>query len=197
MKKKIVLTGNMGCGKSAVAQLLEQHLNIVLVDTDRLAKEIAGRPEHSKAIRSIVGFNVDFSNSADRSRLAQLLFSDKNQLIKYQEFIHPLVWDRIDFLYNQSPDCTLFFIETAILFESKTRTVFDKIVVITCEEGVQIGRIRSNRDISEADIRTRINCQIPQAQKATRADYVIDNSGSQKELEEKVSHLYNQLNHLL
>ncbi len=81
---------------------------MVLVDTDSLAKEIAGRPEHQETIASIIGCAIDINQSEDRARLAQKLFSDSELLKQYEAFIHPLVWNEVSARYSASPDQTIF-----------------------------------------------------------------------------------------
>lgn len=196
-KIKVGLTGNIGCGKSAVAQLLRSYPYVSLVDTDTLAKQIAALPEHVETISHIVGFPVDFSKNEDRKRLAEVLFSNKQLLDAYQQFIHPLVWKKVDEQFD-AMQYGLLVIESAILFEVQSESHYDKIVTVTCDESVQVDRLcHGSRAMQESEVRARMSLQIPQLVKKSKSDITIDNSGTEDELRENVLKWYNELKSLI
>ncbi|MEI8223842.1 MAG: pantetheine-phosphate adenylyltransferase [bacterium] len=196
-KLKVGLTGNIGCGKSAVSQLLAAYPHVSLVDTDTLAKQIAALPEHAETITQLVGFSVDFSKSEDRKRLAEALFSNRQLLDAYQQFIHPLVWKKVDEQFN-AMQYGLLVVESAILFEVQSECHYDTIIMVTCDESVQIDRLcNGNRAMQESDVRARMSLQIAQSIKKEKANFVIDNSGNEQQLEQHVLQLYNNLNQLI
>lgn len=197
IKIKVGLTGNIGCGKSMVAQLFGSYPHVSLVDTDTIAKQIAALPEHAETITRIVGFPVDFSKSEDRKRLAEILFNNRPLLDAYQQFIHPLVWKRVDELFA-AMEHGLLIVESAILFEVHNESYYDKVIMVTCNEAVQVNRLcTGSRAMQESEVRARMSLQIPQSVKKTKSDFVIDNSGTESELKESVLRLYNELNQLI
>lgn len=196
-KIKIGLTGNMGCGKSMIRKLFANYPGVTVIDTDSLAKEIAGRPEHAEQVKEIVGFAMDFSNARHREKLATKFSFDKELRKTYEAFIHPLVWKSVDETYA-SMERGLCIVESAILFEVANEHHYEKIIVVTCDEPVQFARLRDgDRAMPEAAIRARMRMQVPQHEKVAHADYVIDNSGSLDLLKEKVFELYQELNLLI
>ena len=196
-KLKVGLTGNIGCGKSTVSKLLAAYPQVLLVDTDTLAKQIAALPEHAETITQIVGFSVNFSKDKDRKRLAEALFSNQQLLDAYQQFIHPLVWKKVDEQFD-ALQYGLLVVESAILFEVHSEHHYDKIIMVTCDESVQIDRLcNGNRAMQEADVRARMSLQISQSIKKEKADFVIDNSGTEQQLKQYVLQLYNDLNQLI
>jgi pantetheine-phosphate adenylyltransferase len=193
MKLLVGLTGGIGAGKSSVARILAQLAQVVLVDTDSLAKEIAGRPEHQETITSIIGCTIDINRSEDRARLAQLLFNNPKLLKQYEAFIHPLVWNEVRARYAAVPDQTIFVVESAVLNHA-----CDRLVVVTCTDEVRITRLRDGvRAMNESDIRARIARQVKHATRLATADHIIDNSSTEAELKEKVLSLYEQLQQLI
>lgn len=196
-KIKVGITGNIGCGKSTVSQLLTGYPGITLIDTDSLAKQIAAQPEHADTIAKLVGFSVNFSKSEDRKRLAEVLFSQPSILDAYQKFIHPLVWKEVDEQFNRLSS-GIMVIESAILFEVQSEHHYDKVIMVGCDEAVQIDRLcNGNRKMQESDVRARMSLQIPQSVKKAKADFIIDNSGNAQELKDSVEKLYHQLNQLI
>jgi dephospho-CoA kinase len=69
----------------------------------------------------------------------------------------------------------------------------DRTVVVYADEATQLGRLMA-RDVSaEEEVRARIRSQMPVAEKARLASYVIDNSGSRAETERQVREVYGHL----
>jgi dephospho-CoA kinase len=88
-------------------------------------------------------------------------------------------------------------VEAALLLEAGARKDFDKIVVVTCgyEQRVQRYALRLgiSPDAARAEVARRAAAQMSDEEKARRADYVIDNSGSVEELERQVEKVWGEL----
>jgi dephospho-CoA kinase len=80
------LTGNMGCGKSTVVEILKKHKNICVLDCDQISKEILFNPKNKSKIEKILGTKVSE---------AKIIFNDLTKKQKLEEFIHPLVWKEV------------------------------------------------------------------------------------------------------
>jgi pantetheine-phosphate adenylyltransferase/dephospho-CoA kinase len=194
MKKIIGITGCIGAGKSEVVTRLVKYPNILTIDTDSLAKDIAVRSQHRDAIKNILGFVPDFSTKEGRSAIAAKLFSDKDCLIAYQSYIHPLVFQEIMENYSKLADNTIYIVESAIMFETGSEKRYDKVIVVAAEESVRKNRLEHGpRAMKSEDIQKRIDEQIPQSEKIDLADYVITNDGTAEDLDVNVSKLYVQL----
>ncbi len=80
------------------------------------------------------------------------------------------------------------------LYEAELESRFDKILVVTCDPAMQLARLaKRNPELSAEALKKRIESQMPQSEKAARADYVIDNSGSPEELGFKLEQLTTKL----
>jgi dephospho-CoA kinase len=83
-------------------------------------------------------------------------------------------------------------IDAAVLFESGMQGMVDKIIVVDCDEQEQIARlVHKGMDADEAKL--RIKSQMPKAEKAAKADYVIDNNGSLEKTYDEVKKLWEKL----
>jgi dephospho-CoA kinase len=69
----------------------------------------------------------------------------------------------------------------------------DKVVVVFADPDTEHRRLIARDGLSEADARARIASQMPIAEKAKRADYVIDNSGTREETERQVRAVHGAL----
>jgi dephospho-CoA kinase len=80
------------------------------------------------------------------------------------------------------------------------RRRIDCIVVITAPDELKIARYAARvsqspaaRAAAEADARLRLSHQIPDSEKAARADYVLDNTGDEAALRSQVEALWQRL----
>ncbi|MBS5026067.1 MAG: dephospho-CoA kinase, partial [Peptostreptococcaceae bacterium] len=79
----------------------------------------------------------------------------------------------------------IIVIDAALLIEAGYLEIVDKVLVITCNENIQIKRIQKRDNCSKEEALSRISSQISQEDKVKYADYVLDNSGDLEELKEK------------
>jgi dephospho-CoA kinase len=81
-------------------------------------------------------------------------------------------------------------VEAALILEAGVRHRFDKLVVVTCSREVRLQRfaqrLRLDLEAARQEMERRMAAQMPDEEKASRADYVIDNSGSLADTERQV-----------
>ena len=99
--------------------------------------------------------------------------------------IRQIVSDYIEQYKNQNEKIVV--LDAALLVESDYLNFIDKLLVVTCEESIQIKRVRKRDNCSTEEALSRIKSQMSQEEKKKYADYVIDNSGTIEELREKAS----------
>ena len=74
-----------------------------------------------------------------------------------------------------------------LLFEADVMVGYmHKIVVVTCEEDLQLQRLMEQRRLTERESKLMIQAQMPLEKKAERAQFVIENSGSLNDTKEQV-----------
>jgi dephospho-CoA kinase len=136
----------------------------------------------------------------DRRALGRLVFSDRAQLDKLNNIVHPFLIDeiglRIESLEGEG-FAGIVVADAALIFEWNLVEIFDATVVVSCDERTQLSRI-GERDSLEADeALARIRSQIPQAEKIARADFHIVNSGSPADLEKQARVVWERLSERL
>jgi dephospho-CoA kinase len=88
-------------------------------------------------------------------------------------------------------------VEAALIIEAGAAQRFDRLIVVTCSDEQRIARFAARQKIDLAAARKEVNrrmaAQLPEAEKAKAADYVIDNSGSLDQTRQQVRQLWQAL----
>lgn len=190
------LTGNVGTGKSTVANLFKD-LGAYVIDWDELARK-ATRPQSRawKEIAEYFGKGILNDNLAiNRQKLADIAFSDQEKLAKLNQIIHPKVFEEDERITNEikndDPDA-LIIKDIPLLFELTHPISVDKIIVVSASEQTRLRRLEE-RGMSRKDTRNRMKSQLPLEEKIKSADFVINNDGTPEETKRQVEEIYSSL----
>jgi len=173
-KIKIALTGGIGTGKTYISkQFLDMGIPVFYADEE--AKKLYDSEEVIAFFKEKYGETCFTNNQLDHSKLAAFIFSDIENRKQIEAFIHPLVMQKFENWASQQ-DSNIVMLESALIFEAGLEKFFDKIMVVDAPLPIRIERIKSrNMQLSESEILQRINSQLSQKEKSTRADLVIWN----------------------
>ena len=173
--KVIGLTGGVGMGKSACAQLL-QWRGAVVVDTDELARQVVQPSQPALAqIQEIFGQDiVGADGQLKREELAQIVFVDAPARRKLEDILHPRIRDlwraQLDSWRNEGKPLAVVVIP--LLFETKAETEFDTVICVACSTATQQQRLLA-RGWTPEQIEQRNAAQMPVEEKMLRAHYVV------------------------
>jgi len=164
----VAITGGIGAGKSEALAAFARHgaatLSADEVVHDLIARDLVVRA----ALQARFG-------TVDRAEIADAVFADAEQLVWLEELLHPRVRERTD-AWLREVDTPVAVVEVPLLYESGGEGRFDRVVVVTAPP-----RVRQSRSPAAGSRReTRL---IPDPEKAARADYVYENTGSLEELD--------------
>lgn len=174
------ITGGIGSGKSTVCKVFEL-LGIPVYYADDRAKEITNYdPELKEQIIRRFGKDSYINNTLNRAYLAQKVFADKDALNALNALIHPRVAMDFDNWITANNDRPYLLKEAALIFETKGNLKLDKVITVTAGEDIRIKRVLA-RDShrTEQDIKNIIEKQMPENQKISLSDTVINNNGDQ------------------
>jgi dephospho-CoA kinase len=178
----IGLTGPIGCGKSTVARWLGERSGVVIIDADRVAREVlaAGAPE-TEAVYARFGDDLRRPDGElDRAALGRIVFSDPSALRDLEAIVHPAVRPRIlaEVDAADAAGAIAVVIEAIKLVEGGLADICDEVWLVTCGPAVQLERL-VGRGSGRNDARDRIAAQ---GDLMTRlrpaATYVIDTGGT-------------------
>ncbi len=189
----IGLTGILGSGKSTVAALLKKH-GLDVIDLDALAKNSLSWKETQSDIRQAFGEDYVIGEHVDVEKLRRVVFEKDDDLRRLEAIIHPRVRQEVErrVAMLEKNGVTAVVIDHPLLFETGFQQKVDRIVVVTADMQTIRERLRK-RGMKSEDVEKRLSFQIPLKEKETKADYVIDNSGAQHQLEEKVDTLLQKI----
>jgi len=193
---KIAITGGAGSGKSTVARMFKE-LGAEVLDADAVARDAVavGTPAWQELRRL---YSEDFfhqNGSLNRSKLADLVFSDPEARRHLNALIHPLVAQKLQSqvvdLEHRGVD--LVMVEVPLLFETGRERFFDLVIVVAASQVDQIRRLETRDHRGQEEIQGILQAQWPLQDKVARADYVVDNGGDQSYTWEQVKNIWEEL----
>lgn len=182
------LTGNIGCGKSSLSNILMEN-EIDVVDADIIARHIFEDKELLHKVFDAFGDDIiNNDQSLNRKALGNVVFNNDEKLILLNRLTHPKIKEKIIDKINEAKtnNKDIIVIDAALLVEGGYLDIVDKLVVVTCNEEIQIQRIQKRDNCTKEEAVSRIKSQMNQEEKIKYGDFIIDNSGSIMELREKV-----------
>ena len=187
------LTGNIGSGKSTVAQLLSER-GATIIDADVLARRAveSGTPAH-RAIVARWGTSIlSLDGGLDRGALRRIVFSEQAELEQLNAIVHPEVERMRAALVEQARGRgdRLVVCDIPLLFERRMTGDFDRIVLVDAPRPVRLERLVRERGLRETEAMDMIVAQMPAELKCARADHVIDNEGTLTQLDIRVAEVW-------
>jgi len=183
------LTGGIACGKSTVSDLLREE-KAHIIDADKVVHKIyESDPSFTAEIVKHFGERVIGSDGkVNRKILGQIVFEDAQKRRLLKRIIDPrirkqLLKEWFHWKIIQKKKVVVF--DAPLLFESKILQYicYPIIVVHIKDENTQIERLINRNQISREEAIQRLKSQMPLSLKCKMADILVDNSGTEEELE--------------
>jgi dephospho-CoA kinase len=190
------LTGNIGSGKSTVAQLLSSR-GATIIDADVLSRRAVevGTGAYAAIVERWGTSILDPNGSIDRSALRRTVFSDPSELEQLNAIVHPEVERMRSALVDQARrrGDRLVVCDIPLLFERRMTDDFDRIVLVDAPRPVRLDRLVRERGLRETEAMDMIVAQMPAELKRARADHVIDNDSTLTALDQRVAEVWESL----
>ena len=186
----VAITGGIGAGKSEALYAF-QKAGAATVSSDEIVHNLLRSADVRDAIVRELGEGVlGDDGEIDRSRVAEVVFADREKLQFLEALLHPLVsaeyllWrEQLAALPNPPAVCVT---EVPLLYETGSDARFDRVIVITAPSKLREQRRRVRRDEREDRL-------LPDREKVKRADFTYVNKGTLAELDEWVSGVMGEL----
>jgi dephospho-CoA kinase len=193
--RRIALTGGIATGKSHVLGQFEK-LGVPTIDADVLARQAVepGTPGLAAVVERFGPGVLDSQGALDRTRLGAIVFADRRARADLEAIVHPAVRAAIDIWFASLPAGTPFAVaDIPLLYETGRDKDFDVVIVAAADPEEQVRRVMKRDVLSEADARARLAAQLPIADKAARADYVVRTGGAFADTAAQVRAVYDLL----
>jgi dephospho-CoA kinase len=193
------VVGGIASGKSAVARLLAGPRGVV-IDADRLAREVLALPEVAAEVGAALGPDVLAPDgSIDRARLGSRVFASAADRELLESFTHPRIRARIraELDAARAAKAQRIVLDVPLLLENDDRHHLakecDALVFVDADERVRDARAVAERGWPSGEVARRERTQMPLSAKRARADHVIENRGSINDLEREVGRALQRL----
>jgi dephospho-CoA kinase len=175
---KIGLTGGIGSGKSTVARIFEV-LGIPVYYADEAAKKLMIENEELKnSIINAFGKDAYNNGNLNREYIAGLVFNNKEKLFVLNSLVHPVtIKDALNWFQKQKAPYIIK--EAALIFESGSNKDLDYVIGVRSPIGIRIRRAMNRDNISEEQVKTRMDKQMEEEEKLRLCNYVIVNDEQQ------------------
>jgi dephospho-CoA kinase len=194
---KIALTGGIACGKSNVCQLLET-LGAEVISLDELSRQVV-TPNSAGLNQLIERFGDGILNAdktLDRKALRKILLTDKANQQLIEDILHPKI---LEIMQMEIENCNkqIIIIEIPLLFEKNLAYLFDRAIIVDCNEQNQLKRLIKRDNIDKNTAKELISVQTSHKNRLKLADQlpidVIENNSQISDLDQKVRGLYQKL----
>ena len=151
-------------------------MGIPIFFADQEAKKAYSDLEVLQKIKVLFGESIFDNQNVNFIKLSNLIFSNKIELEKLNDIIHPFVLQKFENWITENSSAPYVIMESAILYETGYDTMFDKMIAVTAPTELCIERVMQRDGIDRDMVLKRMSNQFPNETKVDRADYCIQNN---------------------
>ncbi len=172
----IGLTGSLGMGKSTAAEYLRSR-GLPVFDADAAVHALYEGAAVPLIEREFPG--TTSQGKVDRGKLSAAVTRNPERLAALEAIVHPLVREaESGFLKKEATRGTrMAVLEIPLLFETSADAKVDATIVVSASDELQRQRLMKRPGMSPEKLESLLARQMPDAQKRTRADFVVDTTG--------------------
>jgi len=175
MTRIIGLTGGIGSGKSTVASYIASK-GIPVYIADEEAKKLMDSKQISTKIQAVFSENVlTLEGKLDRKKIATIVFNSPEKLSKLNAIVHPEVKKHFTNWLKLHKNAPFIIKEVAILFETGGNLSCDNVILVTAPEEIRIQRAMKRDNVDRDSVLRRIQNQLPEEEKISKSDFVVNN----------------------
>ena len=214
---KLGLTGSIGSGKSTVAKMFKEQLQVPVFDSDAAVHELYEETEAVTKIRAIFGEDVvdsETKSSIDRKRLGEKVVGVPEEMAKLEAIVHPLVEEKRRRFVEEcvrsrrrkeeeetsaedaADETDVLVFDVPLLFEKQLENTVDGILVVSCSSETQRERVM-NRTVGARMSLEKFEkireMQMPDEEKRKRATWVVDTEKSLEETERDIERIVDEI----
>lgn len=173
MSFRLALTGSIGMGKSTTADMFRD-LGIPVWDADETVHRLYARGGAAVEPMAAIVPEALRDGAINREDLRAAIQKDPDLLRRLESIVHPLVAaDRAAFCARHAT-APLIVLDIPLLFETAGEAAVDAVLVVSTDAKTQQARVMARPGMTEELFRQIVSRQVPDAEKRSRADYLIE-----------------------
>ena len=188
----IGVTGGIAAGKTTLSKILAERFGAVVISADEIGHELLrpGAEVYKEVVRRHGKRVLNPDGTINRKALARIVFHSPEELKWLNSLSHPRIVARVrselSRLRRELPPGALVVVDAALLYEMGLDGDVDYVVAVVAPEEVRLERLLA-QGMAEAEARARMSSQMPQEEKAERADFVIEGDAPLEEVERRAA----------
>ncbi len=200
MSYLVGLTGGIGSGKSAVANLFAAH-GVPVIDTDVVAHALTATGGMAMPkIRELFGEQMLTQEGAlDRAAMRAHVFAKPAERKRLEAILHPLIREEVERCIQTKSlrEPPYIILVVPLLVESADyQHRVQRIAVVDCPEAMQIQRVMARSGLAQTEVERILQAQATREARLGVADDVINNEGGIAALAPQVAFLDQKYRHL-
>ena len=188
--KVIGVTGGVGAGKSEILNFIADNWNATVVEADEVGYLVMkpGKSCFAPIVELFGPGILQEDGTLDRTKIAEMVFEDKELLDKLNAIVHPAVkkYIRKAIEREKENETDFFIVEAALLIEDKYDEICDELWYIYSDEETRTERLMKNRGYSEEKVKSIFANQLSEDEFSDHCDFEIDNSGDFEDTKEQI-----------
>lgn len=192
--KVIGITGGIGSGKSFVANIMKEKYGAHILNTDQIAKEQMepGGASYQQVVDCFGSGILSEDTTINRSKLAAIVFEDKEKLLVLNQLTHPPVLEAVkDEILSSKELGTIpyLIIETALMIESGFDYICDEVWYVYAPEEERRSRLKRERNYSDEKINAIFESQCKKEAFLAKFSKIVENTGDRVRIEQQIEKL--------
>ena len=169
-----------------------------MLDADETAREVVepGTKGLAEIVENFGDEILSADGSLDRKKMGRIVFAEEGKRQLLNSIVHPLVIDAqntwIEQCEQDDPD-GIAIVDAALMIESGGYKRFDKLIVVWCRPEIQLERLMLRDRLSADEASRRVVAQMPQEEKKSYADYLIDTSNGFEDTRDQTTEIFSRL----
>ena len=190
MSYVVGLTGGIGSGKSEVAKAFAR-LGADVLEADAVAHAVSapGEAGHAAVIEAFGTQCLQPNGAIDRGWLRERAFADPVFRDRLERALHPLIIARVRETIDAWRGLYGIVVVPLLLERGGLLSSVERVLVVDCPEELQIRRVVARSGLLPSEVRAIMATQLSRSERLSRADDIIDNSGTPAAIEPQVEEL--------
>jgi dephospho-CoA kinase len=180
------LTGGIASGKSLLAERLQTR-GALSIDTDQIAHTLTapGGLAIGAITQAFGATMIQPDGALDRAAMRARVFGETEARLRLEGILHPLIGNEVRAALAAATACYVV-LSVPLLFESKRMLpLCDRTLVVDIPEPLQLQRLLARPGITLAIAQRVIAAQAPRIARLSRADDVLENTGTRAHLDRR------------